>query len=497
MSEYRTGRTIWLTSLFLWVRCPNLRHYKALTEELQAGLFSSVVAGFTVESYSWLEQDNSDVSVQLLAQISAQLASFSVSQGHVNSTVVPVPLAVLAAPNPPSEMDVRINTLWFLSLAISLTASLLAIMVQQWLREYRIPGHLSIRERVRLRQYRYDALKAWDVPMIVSVLPILLQIALVLFLLGLCYLLKSLDKTVAKAFIAFVGIALSAYFAFTVLPIASRHCPYKSPFAHGIITVFKLLCVIAIVGTSLIAVLMMLLSYGVLASWNRLVQSTEQSCLVWLYKVFTTLLAIIPRIANASNMREHEYWTSRDLDAMQTAKHLDRKALIWAPAGLSKPELTRMDRCLSCLPEYEQMLCVCAWVTQALNTTMGVFSNGAQEISSFDSMTLAKIDHSFSNRFRHSLLRLMPDKLAPNEDKDESYASSMLVVLRHIAKLRPADPDWIMVYARRVFKIRDAQTPADLNCAGAWTRLPTSCLFELSTTVQYDFSAEGMTIAAV
>lgn len=33
----------------------------------QAGLFSSVVTGFTVESYQWLSPDNSDISVQLLA----------------------------------------------------------------------------------------------------------------------------------------------------------------------------------------------------------------------------------------------------------------------------------------------------------------------------------------------------------------------------------------------------------------------------------------------
>lgn len=88
-------------------------------------------AGFTIESYGLLQQDSSqpDVSVLLLAQISAQLASFSVSQGFVNSTVTPVSLATLSTPSGSTELDIRINTLWFLSLAISLIASLLAIMV--------------------------------------------------------------------------------------------------------------------------------------------------------------------------------------------------------------------------------------------------------------------------------------------------------------------------------------------------------------------------------
>ncbi|KAI0347432.1 hypothetical protein BDW22DRAFT_1351870, partial [Trametopsis cervina] len=163
------------------------------------GLFSAVVTGFAVESYSWLQTTppDSSIQIQLLAQISSQLASFSVAQGFVNSTTQPIPLIEIEPPAETSKLNVQINTLWFLSLGISLIASLLSIMVQQWLREYRLPGHLAIRERIRLRQYRYQGLLDWGVPEIVSVLPVLLQVALILFLAGLCQLLASLDETVA------------------------------------------------------------------------------------------------------------------------------------------------------------------------------------------------------------------------------------------------------------------------------------------------------------
>ena len=45
----------------------------------QAGLFSAVVTAYTIESYQWLQDDPAAQTVQLLTQISAQLASFSVT----------------------------------------------------------------------------------------------------------------------------------------------------------------------------------------------------------------------------------------------------------------------------------------------------------------------------------------------------------------------------------------------------------------------------------
>ncbi|KAI0825737.1 hypothetical protein BC629DRAFT_1268262, partial [Irpex lacteus] len=196
-----------------------------------SGLFSSVVTGFGVDSYKWLQPSDPTPStqIQLLSQISTQLASFSLAPGFANSTSQPAPLSQVDSAPEPSNRDIRINTLWFLSLGLSLISSLFAIMVQQWLREYRVPGYLTPRERVRLRQYRYEGLLDWKVPQIVSILPVLLQIALILFLSGLCDLLFSLDQTVARVFIAFVGVALAAYSAFVVLPIAFRRCPYKNP----------------------------------------------------------------------------------------------------------------------------------------------------------------------------------------------------------------------------------------------------------------------------
>lgn len=154
-----------------------------------------------VESHGWLQQDKTDISNQLLAPISTQLASLSVSPEFINSTMPPAPPPDITSYPGPSVSSVRINVLWFLSISLSLVTSLLAIMMQQWLREYRVPEYFSSRERIRLRQLHYQALLDWWMHSIVSILPILLQIAPTLFLSGLCYLLSTLDQTVSKVLI--------------------------------------------------------------------------------------------------------------------------------------------------------------------------------------------------------------------------------------------------------------------------------------------------------
>ena len=81
-------------------------------ELIQAGLFSAVVTAFTIESYSWLQQDPMDTSNKLLAQISTQLSSFQLSQGFINSTSVVMPADILSAAFTPDKDDVTINMLW-------------------------------------------------------------------------------------------------------------------------------------------------------------------------------------------------------------------------------------------------------------------------------------------------------------------------------------------------------------------------------------------------
>ncbi|KAK7688639.1 hypothetical protein QCA50_008177 [Cerrena zonata] len=86
-----------------------------------AGLFSAVITAFIVESYKTLQQQPEDTTVQILQQMSAQLASMTIAGGFVNSTMHPFTSPTVTTP----RFAVPINTLWSLSLVIALiTASL-------------------------------------------------------------------------------------------------------------------------------------------------------------------------------------------------------------------------------------------------------------------------------------------------------------------------------------------------------------------------------------
>ncbi|CAA7257496.1 unnamed protein product [Cyclocybe aegerita] len=195
-----------------------------------AGLFSATVTAFAVESYKWLQEDNEDVSVRLLAFMASQVAQSNVS---VPPELVPPPFSV-------SGSDIRINAAWFLSLTLSLTTVLIGILCLQWLREFQRDAALPHKEAVALRQMRYEGLLHWRVPEILSALPVLLQAALILFFVGLLDLLWNRHQLVAILISTVVGVVMSFLAATTMLPalqhaftkvkhLQVKQCAYKSP----------------------------------------------------------------------------------------------------------------------------------------------------------------------------------------------------------------------------------------------------------------------------
>ena len=104
---------------------------------LQAGLFSAVLTSFVVPKFQDLGVNPAqqsvyyqNQSVQILLQISQQIASIG-TQIPLNVTQ-PLPYPIFH----PSVSDRRVNVFWLMSLVCSLSASLLATVVQQWTRSY-------------------------------------------------------------------------------------------------------------------------------------------------------------------------------------------------------------------------------------------------------------------------------------------------------------------------------------------------------------------------
>ncbi len=204
---------------------------RILQYALQAGLFSGIITAFNVQSYTLLQASVPDASVALLAGISDQLRSFSLSPPFINSTSI-------LAPTPPSfrvaKTAVWINILWFSSLICSLSAASIGIMVKQWLHEAEVGLSGTSREAARVRQYRYDGLRKWQVGTIVAMLPVLLQLAAILFFAGLLVLLWTLHPAVAIVASVLVGTLFLFIIVTVILPAFVPDCTYRSPQALGI-----------------------------------------------------------------------------------------------------------------------------------------------------------------------------------------------------------------------------------------------------------------------
>lgn len=141
-------------------------------------------------------------------------------------------LQSFASPNSPFKAPthaVRMNATWFAALVCSLVAALIGILAKQWLREYIMETSSSPQESVRIRQFRHDGLTKWHVAKIIAFVPILLEVALVLFLHGLLELLWTLNNTVAGVSTAITMASLSFYIATMVIPSFSPNSPFKAP----------------------------------------------------------------------------------------------------------------------------------------------------------------------------------------------------------------------------------------------------------------------------
>lgn len=188
------------------------------------------MTAFSLESYSFLQQDTADRSVKVLEQISLQLSSFSTNAVFINSTIPTLPRSNFSA----STTDITINVLWFLSLTLALMAALFALLAQQWIRQYADLPLVTGQKRAQVRQRRFEALDRWCVPQIIVGLGLLLQAALFLFFGGLIVLLWRTNPIVAKATTSTVAFFITAFLLTAVLPVLSADCPYKSPLASGI-----------------------------------------------------------------------------------------------------------------------------------------------------------------------------------------------------------------------------------------------------------------------
>jgi hypothetical protein len=184
----------------------------------KAGLFSAILTAFIIEVYKGLNEDFAAVSVQIFQRISMQLGDPTVQ--HV----------VLPGPYTPPSRIVAVNVLWFSALILSLFTALFGILAKQWLHAHSKWSEDALpKETLALRYFYQEGLIRWRVPEIIGILPTLLQVALLLFVVGLVIYLWTLHVVLAGVLSAMV-VAMIILAGLTIaLPVFNPDCPYKTP----------------------------------------------------------------------------------------------------------------------------------------------------------------------------------------------------------------------------------------------------------------------------
>lgn len=188
------------------------------------------MTAFLIESYKLLNEDPSDAVIRLLERLVDQTESYHVVNGTLNSTA---PLKTASQPFSPPPSAIHVNVLWFASLMFSLITASYGMLVKQWLREYLAVDYVSPQARLRVRQFRHPGLKDWRVFEIAAVLPLLLQLALGLFFVGLCVFTWSVHPAIGRTTTPLVTGWAFLFVAATLAPIVSPRCPYKPTFLRA------------------------------------------------------------------------------------------------------------------------------------------------------------------------------------------------------------------------------------------------------------------------
>lgn len=147
--------------------------------------------------------------------------------------------AMVQDPVPAFELTgsaIRINIYWFSSLIISLATALLAILAKQWVNNLLVGLSPVPSQQTRHRQYRTDGLHKWNLPAVLSLLPILLHISLVLFFFGLVEFVWAASVGVAiiaavlviATFMVLVIATFMVSIGTNVLAYVYPDCPFKT-----------------------------------------------------------------------------------------------------------------------------------------------------------------------------------------------------------------------------------------------------------------------------
>jgi hypothetical protein len=198
-------------------------------------LFSAALTGLVIDRSQNIQPTPAQQSAYFLKQSAVLLNQISQQLSSLGAQAPISPDISLSNPAVnPSASDVRVNICWFMSLVFSLSAALLATLVQRWAQDYmhmfeRYSNPLDI---ARIRQYLRDGVERWRMPMTAEAVPGLVHFSLLLFFIGLADFLLNAYPIVGKFTLFPIAFCATLYIISTVAPIFDPQSPYHTSFSR-------------------------------------------------------------------------------------------------------------------------------------------------------------------------------------------------------------------------------------------------------------------------
>ena len=189
-------------------------------------------------------------SVAILAQISQRIASTDL-QAPASSIVPQISASTIQQPSilstsPPSYptfeplfSDIRVNAVWIVGLVCSLSAALLAILIQQWVRSYMqvFQRYDHPLKRARFRQFFFEGSEGMR--KLAKQVPRLIHVSIFLFFVGLCDSMLNTNTTVGVTTIVPICSCGIFYLYIVTTRIKYLQSPYKTLISRPVLALIQ------------------------------------------------------------------------------------------------------------------------------------------------------------------------------------------------------------------------------------------------------------------
>ncbi|CAE6470437.1 unnamed protein product [Rhizoctonia solani] len=204
-----------------------------------AALFSAISTGFLLESSKGLNPDPNAATVLAIRELTAVVQA-GLQTPTANTSSSGPEAAFSESPFKPSVTIVWVNCLWFLSLGLSISVSLFAMLAKRLCYKARLTYWGTPYDHSMQRQEAWEALEKWKFRFLVEQLSMIMHIALILFFVSLVLYLSEvhLDTMIITAIP--IGLTMLSYLVLTMLPLIVATFPMVTPFSRYIQAGFKL-----------------------------------------------------------------------------------------------------------------------------------------------------------------------------------------------------------------------------------------------------------------